>query len=51
MSKNKERDTETMEKMGELTISDVKELTQGKKSQGANGIYNVNTNNRSYCDC
>lgn len=31
MSKNKERDTETMEKMSELTISDVKELTQGKK--------------------
>lgn len=31
MSKNKERGTETMEKMSELTISDVKELTQGKK--------------------
>ncbi len=31
MSKNKERDTETMEKMSELSISDVKELTQGKK--------------------
>ncbi len=31
MSKNKERGTETMEKMSELSISDVKELTQGKK--------------------
>lgn len=31
MSKNKERGTETMEKMSELTISDVKELTQGRK--------------------
>ena len=31
MSKNKERGTEAMEKMSELTISDVKELTQGKK--------------------
>ena len=31
MSENKERGTEAMEKMSELTISDVKELTQGKK--------------------
>lgn len=31
MSKNKERGTKTMEKMSELTISDVKEFTEGKK--------------------
>lgn len=31
MSKNKERGTETMKKMSELTISEVKELTQDKK--------------------
>lgn len=31
MSKNKERGTKTMEKMSELTISDVKGFTEGKK--------------------
>lgn len=31
MSKNKERGTEAMEKMSELTISDVKGFTEGKK--------------------